>query len=161
MAKAEVVCLYCGKKFDRNTEEFVKPTARRYAHKSCYENRNEEDKIKDEIYRRCQRLYKENYNRRKIESQLEKYLANGLEIENILRSLEYFYNIKGGDKDQSQGGIGIVPYIYEEALKYYSTQKETQEKLESIKLEPQKKVFKQIKRQKISKPINLDFFDLR
>ena len=35
MAKHMVKCLYCGQMFDANTEPFVKPNARRYAHVAC------------------------------------------------------------------------------------------------------------------------------
>ena len=33
----------------------------------------------------------------------------------ILRTLIYFYDIRGNTIEASNGGIGIVPYVYEEA----------------------------------------------
>ena len=31
----------------------------------------------------------------------------------------YFYEIKGGDKERAHDSIGIVPYIYQDAYRYY------------------------------------------
>jgi hypothetical protein len=33
----------------------------------------------------------------------------------------YFYEIKGNSIDKANGGIGIVPYVYEDAKKYFYT----------------------------------------
>lgn len=37
----------------------------------------------------------------------------------ILRTLIYFYDIRGNTTEASNNGIGIVPYVYEEAYRYY------------------------------------------
>lgn len=37
----------------------------------------------------------------------------------MLKTLYWWYEIKGHSIDQSQGGIGIIPFIYDDALKYY------------------------------------------
>ena len=37
----------------------------------------------------------------------------------ILRTLIYFYEIKGGDKEAAHDGIGIVPFCYQDAYNYY------------------------------------------
>jgi len=37
----------------------------------------------------------------------------------MLKSLKWFYEIKHADKESSNGRIGIIPYIYEDAKKYY------------------------------------------
>lgn len=39
--------------------------------------------------------------------------------EGIYNAIRYFYGVKKGRIDKSNGGIGIVPYIYIEAEKYY------------------------------------------
>lgn len=162
MAKAEVKCLYCGQVFDRNAEEFVKPNARRYAHKSCYENRDADTKAREELHQKCKELFGESYNRVKINNQLKKFVEeNDFEVEKITKALEYFFEVQENDTSKANGGIGIVPHIYNESVKYWESKEETQKKMSAAKLEPQKKVFKKIKRQKITKPVNLEFFDLR
>ena len=37
----------------------------------------------------------------------------------MLKSLKWFYEVKGNSKESSNGRIGIIPYIYEDAKKYY------------------------------------------
>ena len=37
----------------------------------------------------------------------------------ILKSLVYFYEVKGNSVDKANGGIGIVPFIYQDAFNYY------------------------------------------
>ena len=40
----------------------------------------------------------------------------------ILFTLKYFYDIKHNDWDKGHGGIGIVPYVYQEACSYWVEQ---------------------------------------
>jgi hypothetical protein len=37
----------------------------------------------------------------------------------ILKSLIYWYEVRHGDVEKSYYGLGIVPYIYEQAYQYY------------------------------------------
>ena len=37
----------------------------------------------------------------------------------MLKALKYFYEIKGNDVKDAHGGIGIIPYIYQESYDYY------------------------------------------
>ena len=37
----------------------------------------------------------------------------------MLKALVYFYEIKGGDRDAAHDGVGIIPYIYQDAYNYY------------------------------------------
>ena len=37
----------------------------------------------------------------------------------ILKSLIYFFEIRRNSIEKANGGIGIVPYVYEDARKYY------------------------------------------
>jgi hypothetical protein len=40
----------------------------------------------------------------------------------IKRTLEYFYEVKKNSIEKANGGIGIVPWVYEEAKRYYYNQ---------------------------------------
>ena len=53
-------------------------------------------------------------------------------FDDIARILVYWYDVKKADPARAGGGIGIVPHIYKEALKYYETQKQFQEVADSI-----------------------------
>ncbi|WP_440972138.1 hypothetical protein, partial [Megamonas funiformis] len=37
----------------------------------------------------------------------------------MLKSLIWFYEIKGNSIEKANGGIGIIPFIYKDALQYY------------------------------------------
>ena len=123
MAKHIVKCLICEKQFDANSEEFVK-VGRRYAHKSCYENK-EQNKTQDQkdaeaLDEYIKKLFNEKYVSARIKKQIKDYKEQyGFTTSGILRSLVYFYEIQGNSIEQANGGIGIVPYIYNNAKEYY------------------------------------------
>ena len=60
----------------------------------------------------------------KITLQIQKFLQDHPEYtySGIRRTLEYFYEIKKNSLDKANGGIGIVPWVYEEAKRYYYNQ---------------------------------------
>ena len=123
MAHAWVKCLYCGEQFDRLAEPNIK-LGRRYAHKSCYESQDagELKKQKDEhdFFEYIKKLYGQDYNYVQIHKQAENYVKQyNFTYSGMLKSLKWFYEVKGNSKEGSNGGIGIIPYIYEEAKKYY------------------------------------------
>ena len=37
----------------------------------------------------------------------------------MLKALVYFYEIKGGSVEEAHDGIGIIPFIYQDAYNYY------------------------------------------
>ena len=123
MPKAYVKCLYCGEQFDRLSEPNVK-IGRRYAHKTCYEAQDDETlkKQKDEhdFYEYIKELYGSDYNYISISKQAENYIKMyNFTYSGMLKSLKWFYEVKGNSKEGSNGRIGIIPYIYEDAKKYY------------------------------------------
>ena len=123
MAKAMVKCLYCNEQFDRLSEPCVK-LGRRYAHKSCYEAQDDEtlkaDRDRHDFFEYIKQIYGPDYNFVSISKQAENYIKQyGFTYSGMLKSLKWFYEVKGNSKEGSNGRIGIIPYIYEEAKKYY------------------------------------------
>lgn len=120
MAKKILKCLYCQQQFDANTEEYVKVNGRRYAHKYCYENRTAEQKIMDEIWDTITEIFgKNNYSAQKIKNQIENYVEKkGYTLNGILIAIKYWFIIKNKSIEEANNGIGIVPYIYNEAQEY-------------------------------------------
>lgn len=56
----------------------------------------------------------------KIKKQIERYIKeNNFSYSGIRRSLIYFYEVKQNSLEKSNDGIGIVPWIYQEAYQYY------------------------------------------
>lgn len=119
-----VICKHCGERFDRDKEEAVAVSARRYVHKKCYEayieavGKEEQDLLELEEY--IKKLFKEPYVNAKIKKQIRdfkkdyKYSYSG-----ILKTLTWWYDIKKNSIEKSNGGIGIVPFVYQDAFDYY------------------------------------------
>jgi len=53
----------------------------------------------------------------------------------IYKTLKYFYDVRGNSIEKANGGIGIVPYVYNEAYTYWRALWEAQQKNEDIKIE--------------------------
>ena len=134
-----VTCTVCKQQFDRDKIEAVKMSARRYAHATCVLKQGSlEDKAKaeqilaEQVKQQKDLIALEEYIKKmfgaeedialliRIRKQINtfrdeyKYTYSG-----ILKSLIYFYEIKGNKIDKANGGIGIVPYVYDEAKTYY------------------------------------------
>lgn len=123
MPKALVKCLYCGEQFDRLSEPNVK-IGRRYAHQKCFDAQDSEE-LKAELDKHnffdyIKELYGSDYNFIAISKQAENYIKQyNFTYSGMLKSLKWFYEVKGNSKEGSNGKIGIIPYIYEDAKKYY------------------------------------------
>ena len=129
-----VKCSICNETFDRDKVETVKTSTKRYAHKSCYDKQqgtlSEEEKMKMRIFEYTRILFKENYNKKRIETQLAKIMKDNVEYtySGVYKTLIYWYEVKHGDIEKSNFGLGIVPYIYQDAFRYYKALWETQQR---------------------------------
>ena len=123
-----VICSICGQKFDRDLVQAVQTGSRRYAHLKCDpQNTNlvplvekpEQDpemtKLKDYINQK----YGDKARWVLIQKQIKEFVKKGYSISGILKSLVWFYDVKGNSVDGSNGGIGIVDYAYQDAYNYY------------------------------------------
>ena len=124
MAKSHYVkCLYCGKIFDANTIPFIKPNANRYAHVDCYKAhvkpKSQDEQDYEALCDYVKKLLGKDLQPR-VWKQIDDYKKqNNYTYSGILKTLKWWYEIKGNSIEKSNGGIGIVPYVYQEALKYY------------------------------------------
>lgn len=111
-----VICSKCGAKFDRDKVQAVKTGARRYAHASCDPDNKDfvplaikkEDpdltKLKDYINQK----FGKSANWAQINRQIKIYTTeNGYSLSGILKSLVYFYDIRGNPIDKSNGALGM------------------------------------------------------
>lgn len=124
MAKHMVKCFYCGLSFDANIEPTVKVNSRRYAHLECHtknqEQRSQEDLDKEALEKYIMKLFNEDYVNARIRKQINDFMSKyNYTYSGIHRSLEYFYEVKGNSLDKANGGIGIVPFVYQDAYNYY------------------------------------------
>ena len=155
-----VKCPFCEQDLDRNTEEFTKK-ATRYYHKECLEKMELEKKEKsaikskrtidrdklspDERDRRdlldyALRILNKNPERKDdiilITTQIKRIKEeHGYSYRGMLSTLQYFYEIRS-ESPYNSVGIGIVPFVYEEAKEWYTKRSEATK--EFIKLKENK-----------------------
>lgn len=113
---AKVKCLICGVTFDRQKEDNIK-IGNRYVHKNCIANTEEGNKLELELY--IKNIMNLDKITPLIKSQINKYYTeNKYSYKSIMYTLKYFYELQNGDITKAKG-IGIVPFVYDEAKKYY------------------------------------------
>lgn len=120
-----VICKVCGERFDRDVVQAVKVGARRYAHQTCFPTgeivplpQKDPDLVELEEY--ITKLLGKDYNQARVKKQIKDFKEeNHFSYSGILKSLVYFYEVKGNSIDKANGGIGIVPFVYQDAYNYY------------------------------------------
>ena len=123
-----VTCSICKERFDRDKYPAVLVSSRRYAHALCAGTLSPEEQERElkrkELEKYIIKLFNLEHMDGRITLQIQKYLQDHPEYSysGIKRTLEYFYEIKKNPLDKSNGGIGIVPWVYEEAKRYYYNQ---------------------------------------
>ena len=123
-----VTCSICKERFDRDKYPAVLVSSRRYAHALCAgklsaeETKIQQDKKQLEEY--IIHLFNLEHMDGRITLQIQKYMQDHPEYtySGIKRTLQYFYEIKKNPIEKANGGIGIVPWVYEEARRYYYNQ---------------------------------------
>ena len=125
MAKALVKCKFCNQQFDRNDPniKFIK-LGRRYAHQECYNAQDvealQEQKELEDLIIYISHILKDDFEYVKTQRQVELYKTKyNFSYSGMLKALKWYYEIQNGSKEEANGGIGILPYIYEKAYKYY------------------------------------------
>lgn len=128
----KVKCLKCGEYFDADKISYTK-IGRRYAHSECVQNelssltKEQEDKAK--FYDLVKSIYGKNYNYILINTQAERMIKEyGYTWSGMTGCLHWFYNLHHKSLEEGNGGIGIIPYIYDQVRDYYTQIYQTQEK---------------------------------
>lgn len=124
MAAKMAKCKYCGIQFDRNAEPFVEVSSRRYAHKACADKYQaaipQEELDYMELEKYIKKLFKEKNLNVKTRKQIKDFRQEyNYTYTGMLKTLYWWYEIKGHSVEQAQGGIGIIPFVYDEASRYY------------------------------------------
>lgn len=121
----KVKCPGCGLFFKRDEEENLLIKGR-YWHRRCYEEKQQKDgasaqaiiNLEDYICKLFSMDYVNAKIRQQIKTMVEQYHYT---YSGIQGTLVYFFEIKKNSLEKAKGGIGIVPYVYDEAKKYYET----------------------------------------
>ena len=156
-------CRICKQIIDKEQDDWVMPSKNWYYHRKCYEDWKKSEPLKDEqwhpfIYDFISRDLKVSYNYHMCEAQIKKFIKeNKMTMKGIYFTLKYFYEVKHNDWYKGHGGLGIIPYVYNEACAYWVEQErltkgivadierqmresaERQKKIIIKKVEPEKK----------------------
>lgn len=141
MAKAMVECRVCKQKFNRldpdliEGVDWVQPVKRFYYHKKCYEDfakkkgqigkegiELEADELvwKSATEDYLKRDLKISIDYKRFNSQWKRLVEkDGRTPKGIYFTLRYFYDVCKGLTEKSEGGIGIVSHVYEDATAYW------------------------------------------
>lgn len=124
MAAHYVVCIYCKERFNRDIEPTIQISARRYAHKECaekfYIEKTQEEKDLEALEQYIMKLFGESYINARIRKQIKDYRQEySYTYSGMLKTLIFWFEVKGNSIDKANGGIGIIPYVYKQAHDYY------------------------------------------
>lgn len=119
-----VTCIYCKERFDRDKVDTYQVSARRYAHIECHknaeQNKTQEEKDYEALEKYIMNLLEEPYINPRVKKQIKDYKEQyNYSYSGMLKTLIWFYDIKGNSKEKANGGIGIIPYVYKNAYDYY------------------------------------------
>lgn len=120
-----VKCVYCSQTFDRDKIPFV-PVGNRYAHESCHSKAEAAKPAEERDYQILAEYIKSLFNMPILSARITKQIKDFKEIyrytySGMLLTLKWWYEIKGSSIEEAHQGIGIIPFIYEDAKKYYET----------------------------------------
>lgn len=135
-------CRHCKKTIIAKPEEkdvtWLERSKNFYYHTTCWNEflnkaqEKDDDLWFDLIFVLITKELKCNYNFFKIKAQTDKFLKQGLTMKGIYFTLYWYHKIKKEQYNETYG-IGIVPFVYEEATTYWVEQvRKTNDIMEEI-----------------------------
>lgn len=126
-----VQCRICHYPIDKVKEKegevWIQPSRGQYFHKVCYETwkaapSTDEDWV-DMIFDFLARDMKVSYNYFLCKAQIEKFWKEQkINPKGIYFTLKYFYEVKHNSWEKGHGGLGIVPWVFDDAKAYWIEQ---------------------------------------
>lgn len=156
------ICKYCSQRFDIDKEPY-EHIGNRYAHAECHEKFLMLSEVKEKIHKMMANLTPL-YNPARINNEIKKFKDQGLDEEIIYKTLVYWYDVTKHTAERSYGGIGIVPYVYKEAVEYFNKIEQAQRDNANVNMEDYVPIEKDtyiVKPIPIKKPKRLQLFELQ
>lgn len=124
------ICRICKAQLDKSKDDWIMPSKNYYYHKDCYNNWKNSKKETDAewtsmIFDFLGKDLKVKYNKFMIDEQIKKYQKeHSFTVKGIYFALKYHYEIKKNKWEEAKGhgGIGIVPYVYQDSVNYWVEQ---------------------------------------
>lgn len=140
-----VTCRWCKEKMDLDRmkeSDWTMPSRNQYYHTSCYDQKSTHGKIrpstetKDDFDSWRQTIFdfilrdlKGECNYARVTQQLKEYKNKNKDwtYKGMFFALKWFYEIEHNDWNRSNGGIGILPYIYYDGTEYWRQREKRQQ----------------------------------
>lgn len=121
---AKVKCFYCGVYFDRDKEPFVAVNSRRYAHKACHDGAQANKTQDEKDYEALTNYIKQKFNLTTVSAKITRQITDyrkqyNFTYSGMLKALIWWFDVQRHTLEGTNGGIGILPYIYNDAKTYY------------------------------------------
>ena len=148
----EVLCYYCKKSDDKVMKDQAVRIDNKNFHPYCAKIYADKKELAETI---C-RIFKLKAPGPRNNAFISKYASEGMTYKGMTRALMYFYDIQKNNTDKSNGGIGIVPWVYEDANRYYERKENMEKQLEeaieySKNNQPKEEETRKVRVQKIEK----------
>lgn len=131
-----VQCAYCKEVMSKKAADAVTTDLGKIAHKKCAELEAKRELTEQEkLDKYILKLFQVEYVPPRIKKQIHQYVNQyNYTYSGIAKALQYFYEIKKNPIEKANGTIAIVPYIYQDAYRYFYALWEAQQKnTESMK----------------------------
>ncbi|HJR48209.1 MAG TPA: hypothetical protein VJ799_08665 [Nitrososphaeraceae archaeon] len=123
-----VKCPYCEDKLDKDESHEHK---KRYYHPKCYETWQREGQDYNDLLSYISELYRVDAPSIMIRKQIKDLKDEGYKYKGMELALKYFFETLD-NRVQENSGIGIIPYVYEEAKNNFLKQRKIAESLQNL-----------------------------
>ena len=135
-----VLCQYCKSQSNKVDKENAVRIDNKNFHSNCAKLYLDKKELQETI---C-RIFNLKAPGPKNNAYISKFHNEGMTFKGMTHTLVYFYDIKKNSIEKSNDGIGIIPYVYDEARKFYEKDQIAEKKAEAA-LEKNKEQREQIK----------------
>lgn len=118
-------CVHCKEKIDIYNEEFVQIGYNKFAHKRCVElEKQSKIEQQEKDYKNLTDYIKKLFNIKNLTANIIKQIRDfrieyNLTYNEMLLTLVYWYEVRKAPLERAEKRIGIIPYVCEDAKKYY------------------------------------------
>ena len=121
----EVICQYCKSQSNKVDKDVAIRVDEKNFHPECavlYADRKQ-------LYGIICRIFKLKAPGPRNNAYISKFLGQGMTYKGMSKALVYFYEVKKNSIAKSDNGVGIIPWVYEEANKYYERKEKMEKEL--------------------------------
>ena len=152
-----VKCQYCEDKVDKDVAYIYK---KRNYHEECFRKWEQEHQDYESLKKYICEIYRLDYVTGLMLKQIKNFKEeNQYKYKGMELALRYFYETLG-NKAREGDGIGIIPYVYEDAKKDYLMKINIQEKVDEMNVELSPKKTITIKSQPLNFKSKVSKFDI-